>query len=194
MQTAHGNFLYDCVSYLDDEAVEKIRSLGGVQGICLYHPHFYDSMVSWSHAFNEAPIYVPVNDKSFVMRPDPVIRYWDGEPLELAPGVTLIQCGGHFPGSSVVHWAHGADGRGALLVGDTITVAMDRTKVSFMTSYPNLIPMSVASVRRIVAAIEPYPFDRIYGGWRGRNILSGAKEAVQQSAERYIRHIEGTTP
>ena len=78
VQTAHGNFLYDCVSYLDDEAVEKIRSLGGVQGICLSHPHFYDSMVSWSHAFNEAPIYVPVNDKSFVMRPDPVIRYWDG--------------------------------------------------------------------------------------------------------------------
>ena len=71
---------------------------------------------------------------------------------------------------------------------------MDRTKVSFMTSYPNLIPMSAASIRRIVAAIEPYPFDRIYGGWWGRNILSGAKEAVQQSAERYIRHIEGTTP
>ena len=192
VQTAHGNVLYDCVSYLDDEAIARIGSLGGVQAICLSHPHFYDSMVSWSHAFDRAPIYVPVADRSFVMRPDPVIRYWDGEPLELAPGVTLIQCGGHFPGSAVVHWADGADGRGALLVGDTITVVMDRTKASFMTSYPNLIPMSAASVRRIVSAVEPYPFDRIYGGWWGRNILSGAKEAVQESAERYIRHIKGT--
>ena len=124
------------------------------------------------------------------MRPDPVIRYWDGRPLELLPGVTLIQCGGHFPGSALLHWADGADGKGALLVGDTITVVMDRRHVSFMTSYPNLIPMSAAQVRRIVGAIETYPFDRIYGGWWERNILSGAKEAVRRSAQRYIGHIQ----
>ena len=31
----------------------------------------------------------------------------------MLPGVTLIQCGGHFPGSAVVHWAGGAAGAGA---------------------------------------------------------------------------------
>ena len=136
VQTDQGNILFDCISYLDDTTVRMIKSLGGIQGICLSHPHFYDSMVTWSHAFGDAPIYVPEADKEHVMRPDPVIRYWDGRPLELLPGVTLIQCGGHFPGSALLHWADGADGKGALLVGDTITVVMDRRHVSFMTSYP----------------------------------------------------------
>ena len=191
LQTPHGNILYDCVSLLDGEAIRAVEALGGIQGICLSHPHFYDSMVTWSRAFDNAPIYIPEADRQHVMRRDPAIRYWDGVPLELLPGVTLVQCGGHFPGSAVLHWAAGADGKGVLLTGDTIAVAMDRRYVSFMTSYPNNIPMSTARVRRIVEVIEPYPFDRIYGGWWDRDILSGAKEAIRRSAQRYIRYIEG---
>ena len=189
VQTPQGNYLYDCISYLDDEAIQAIKALGGIQGICFSHPHFYDSMVTWSRAFDDAPIYIPEADKEHVMRPDPAIRYWDGKTLELATGVTLIQCGGHFEGSSVLHWADGADGKGALLVGDSTTVVPDRRYVSFMTSYPNLIPLSVGEVRRILKAIEPYPFDRIYGGWWRRNILTGGAEAMQRSADRYLHHI-----
>ena len=189
VRTGKGNILWDCISYLDDETVQTIKALGGIQGICISHPHFYDSMVTWSRAFDDAPIYIPEADREFVTRPDPVISYWDGKPLELLPGVTLIQCGGHFPGSAVLYWAGGAGGKGALMVGDTITVVMDRRFVSFMTSYPNLIPMSADEVRRIMDAVEPYPFDRIYGGWWGRNILSGAKGAVRRSADRYMNHI-----
>ena len=192
VQTPEGNILYDCISYLDDEAIQAVKALGGIQGLCFSHPHFYDSMVTWSRAFDDAPIYIPEADREHVMRPDPAIRYWDGKPLELAPGVTLIQCGGHFEGSSVLHWADGADGKGALLVGDSTTVVPDRRYVSFMTSYPNLIPMSAGEVRSILKAIEPYPFDRIYGGWWRRNILTGAAEALQRSADRYLHHIEGS--
>ena len=112
-------------------------------------------------------------------RPDPVIEYWDGEPLEVAPGVTLVRTGGHFPGSAVLHWAGGAEGRGALLVGDSITVVPDRRYVSFMYSYPNLIPASAESVRAIVASVEPYAFDRIYGGWWDRDVPTGGKAAVR---------------
>ena len=189
VQTDAGNFLYDCISYLDQETIAAVKALGGVQGICFSHPHFYDSMVSWSRAFGDAPIHVPEADREHVMRPDAAIRYWDGESLELAPGVTLVRCGGHFAGSAALHWAGGADGKGALLVGDTLTVVPDRRFVSFMTSYPNLIPLSASEVRGIVSAVEPYAFDRIYGGWWGRNIMSGAKEAVRSSADRYVRHI-----
>ena len=189
VQTSEGNILYDCVSYLDDETVQAVKALGGIQGICFSHPHFYDSMVTWSRAFDDAPIYIPEADKEHVMRPDPAIRYWDGKPLELAPGVTLIQCGGHFIGSAVLHWAGGADGKGALFVGDSITVVPDRRFVSFMTSYPNLIPMTAREVGAIVDSVEPFAFDRIYGGWWNRNVMSGAKESVRASAERYIRHI-----
>ena len=191
VQTPGGNVLYDCISYLDDETIARVKELGGIQAICFSHPHFYDSMVSWSRAFDDAPIYVPEADREHVMRPDPAIRYWDGQPLELVPGVTLIQCGGHFEGSAVLHWAAGAEGRGALFVGDSMAVVPDRRFVSFMTSYPNLIPLRTDEIQTIVAAVEPYEFDRMYGGWWGRNVMSGAKDAVRRSADRYIHHIGG---
>ena len=148
-------------------------------------------MVTYSHTFDNAPIYVPEADRDFVMRPDPVIHYWDGQPLELVPGITLIQTGGHFPGSAVLHWPGGEDGKGALLSGDTFQVVQDRRYVSWMISYPNIIPMSAAEVRGVVDAVEGYEFDRISGGWWRRNVMSDAKEAVRRSAERYIRRIEG---
>ena len=112
-QTDEGNVLYDCVSVLDDDAIERVEKVGGIDYICFSHPHFYDSMVEFSQAFGGVPIIVPEADREHVMRPDPAIRYWDGQPLELAPGVTLIQCGGHFDGSAVLHWADGAEGRGS---------------------------------------------------------------------------------
>jgi hypothetical protein len=189
--TSEGNVLYDCITLLDDETIEAVRALGGIQAMCVSHPHFYDTMVTWSHTFENAPIYIPEADKQWVTRPDPVIRYWDGKPLEPLPGATLIQCGGHFEGSAVLHWADGADGKGAICVGDTLSVVLDRRYVSFMNSYPNLIPLSANEVKGIVNALEPYEYDRIYGGWWGRNVMTDAKTAVRNSAERYIRRIQG---
>lgn len=189
VQTPQGNVLYDCVSLLDDEATSQIQEVGGIDFICFSHPHFYDSNVEYSRAFGGARIIIPEADREHVMRPDPAIEYWDGKLLELVQGVTLIQCGGHFDGSAVLHWADGAGGAGALFVGDSITVVPDRRFVSFMTSYPNLIPMSATKVQRILEAVEPFEFDRIYGGWWGRNVMSGAKEAVRRSAKRYIQHM-----
>jgi len=89
----------------------------------------------------------------------------------------------------VLHWAAGAGGRGALLVGDTITVVPDVRAVSFMRSYPNLIPLPAAEIRRIVAAVRPYAFDRIYGGWWDRVTQSDGKAAVERSARRYLKWI-----
>jgi len=59
-----------------------------------------------------------------------------------------------------------------------------------MYSYPNLIPLPAASVRRIAASVRPFAFERIYGAWDGRQVISGGNEAVEQSAARYIRFIE----
>ncbi|HSJ56919.1 MAG TPA: MBL fold metallo-hydrolase, partial [Anaerolineae bacterium] len=82
------------------------------------------------------------------------------------------------------------DGKGALFSGDTLTVVPDRRHVSFMYSYPNLIPLPARTVRRIAAAVEPYPFDRIYGGWWDRVIESDAKAGVARSVARYVAAIE----
>jgi glyoxylase-like metal-dependent hydrolase (beta-lactamase superfamily II) len=184
-QTPEGNVLWDCQSYLDQTTIERVRALGGIAAISASHPHFYGAMVEWSRAF-DAPIHLPRADAAWVMRPDPAVRFWDGDRLGILPGITLVRCGGHFAGSSVLHWEGGASGRGALLVGDTIQVVQDRRYVSIMRSYPNLIPLPPSTVARIAATIDALAFDHVYGGWWDRDILEGAKDAVGRSARRYI--------
>jgi glyoxylase-like metal-dependent hydrolase (beta-lactamase superfamily II) len=190
VSTDHGNFLWDSLSYIDDETIRELHGLGGIQAISVSHPHFYGSMVEWSHAFGGVPVYVPEDDEQWVTRPDSVIRWYKGT-VHVFPGVRLIQCGGHFEGSAVLHWAHGAGGKGAILTGDTIAPARDRRWVTFMRSYPNYIPLPEHAVRRIVETVEPYEFDRLYGGWI--EVTEDAKQAVRRSAERYIRWLRGVT-
>ena len=188
VRTPRGNVLWDCVGFIDDTAVRKIRELGGVAAVGASHPHFYGAMVEWSRAFGGAPMYLPSADREHVQYPDPGIAWWDGT-RELFPGIALVQCGGHFDGSAVLHWAAGAEGRGALLVGDSITVVPDVRFVSFMRSYPNHIPLPASEIQRIVDAVRPYPFARIYGGWWDRVVREEGKAAVSRSAERYLRWI-----
>lgn len=186
IQTPHGNVLWETISLIDDATIKAVRDSGGIQAIAISHPHFYDSMVEWSHALGGVPIYLHRSNQPWVMRPDPVIEYWDGDTFTINPDVTLIRCGGHFPGSSVLHWKTKG---GVLLTGDTIYVVQDRRYVSFMYSYPNLIPLSPSEVRSIVAALDPFEFDRLYGSWIDRYVASDAKAAVKRSADRYIAHI-----
>ena len=160
VQTPQGNLLWDCISLLDDETITAVNALGGIDAIAISHPHFYASMIEWSRAF-DAPIILHAYNQPWVMRSDPAIEYWEGDTKTLVGDLTLIRTGGHFSGSTVLHWAAGANGRGALLTGDSIYVVADRRFVSFMYSYPNLIPLPVPKVAQIVAAVEPYAFDRI---------------------------------
>ena len=188
VRTGSGNFLWDSTTFIDEATIAAVREMGGIQGISVSHPHFYSSVVEWSHAFGGAPVYMPVADREQFVRPDPVVVWYEGN-VDLWPGLTLIQTGGHFEGSSVLHWADGAEGRGALFTGDSISVAQDRRWVTFMRSYPNFIPLPAPVIRQIVAAVEPYEFDRIYGCWLGADVRSDAREAVRRSAERYIKWI-----
>jgi hypothetical protein len=189
VRASGGNVLWDCVSLIDDRSVGAVKALGGVSAIAISHPHYYSSMVEWSRALGDVPIYLHAADGEWVMRPHPAIVFWQGETHTLAPGLTLVRCGGHFPGGTVLHWAGGSQGKGALLSGDVIQVCSDRKSVSFMYSYPNYIPLNATAVRHIVAAVEPYPFEQIYGAWFGQNIVTAAKQVLRRSAERYIAAI-----
>ena len=189
VQTPQGNVLWDCVSHLDDATARAVEDLGGISAIAASHPHLYGSMVSWAERF-QATIYLHEADRRWVMRPDDRISFWSGETLSLPGDLTLVRLGGHFPGSSVLHWPAGADGKGALLSGDTIYTVADRAWVSFMYSYPNLIPLPARVIRRMRDAIAPYRFDRLYSGFAGRVVQADASAAVQRSAERYLKAIE----
>ncbi len=193
IETPAGNVLWNCISFIDDDTVADIDRRGGLAAIFVSHPHFFTGMVEWSRTFGDVPVWVHGEDREWVMRPDDAIHFWDGETADPLPesGLTLVRCGGHFPGSCVLHWPAGAGGAGAMLTGDTIQVAADRRWVSFMYSYPNMIPLGAEDIRRIVAAVEPYAFDRLYGGWSGSVVTTDAKAAVRRSAERYLARIGG---
>jgi hypothetical protein len=190
IRTPQGNVLWDCISLIDRATIELINGLGGVHSIAISHPHYYSTMVEWSQAFG-APVYLHAADRKWIMRNDPSIKIWDGETKELLPGVTLIRIGGHFPGGTVVHWAAGADGKGVLLPGDNIQVVSDNKSVSFMWSYPNLIPLSAPSIEGVVKALKPYKYERVHGAFPDRTIWSDGQGVVQRSAERYLRMIRG---
>jgi len=189
VQTPGGNLLWDSVSLLDHATISRIHNLGGIRAIAISHPHFYSSMIEWSRAFEDAPIHLHVADRGWVMRDAPSLKFWDGATQHLWDDITLINCGGHFDGGTVLHWPGGADGSGALLTGDTIQVVMDRSWASFMRSYPNLIPLPPPAIRQICERIEPFAFEQVYGGWWKRNVLSGGNQVIKQSAERYLRAI-----
>ncbi len=187
LRTPNANVLWDCISLLDEAIVEALRAMGGISAIAISHPHYYSSMVEWSRAFGDVPIYLHADDRQWVMRPDKAIVFWEGETRTLADGLTLIRCGGHFEGGTVLHWAGGAGGRGALLSGDIIQVVPDRKHVSFMYSYPNYIPLPASAIERIVNAVEPFKFELVYGAFWDMVIDRDGKAVVKRSAERNLR-------
>ncbi|WNG17801.1 MBL fold metallo-hydrolase [Cystobacter fuscus] len=185
LRTPAGNILWDCVALLDDATEALIRALGGLVAIAISHPHYYTRMQDWARVFS-APVHLHAADRQWVMREDAAIRFWDGDTLSLVDGVTLLRLGGHFPGGTVLHWAGGADGRGALLAGDIVQVAADTRRVSFMWSYPNMMPLSAGTVRRIVDRLVPWRFERIYSAFAGHEVKQDGEAAVRRSADRYI--------
>jgi hypothetical protein len=189
VQTPEGNLLWDCVPQLDAETIRAVTDLGGLAAIAVTHPHYYTTMIEWSHAFGNAPIHLHRADQKWVMRPDPAVHFWEGETKELFGGLKLVRTGGHFDGFQVLHWPGGAEGSGVLLSGDQPQVCRDRRWVSFMYSYPNLIPLPAATIRRIMAALHPLRYERLYGAFPGLTIATDARRAVERSAERYLRAL-----
>lgn len=194
-QTAHlvqqegFQVLWDCISYLDEPTVAEVKRLGGVRAIALSHPHFYSAQVEWAEAL-DVPIYIHEDDQEWVVQPSEHIHFWSGEALQLAEGLTLHRLGGHFKGGTVLHWEKGLEGRGILLTGDIIQVVADRQWVSFMYSYPNLIPLPAKKVAEIAERVSHLQFDRLYNAFHAV-VRENAKESVKKSAERYIAALEG---
>jgi hypothetical protein len=133
-------------------------------------------------AIGQRALLVPSGD-SFVL--------WDCVSLldEAALGdSTLIRCGGHFAGGTVL--LHGSD----LLSGDIVQVIPDRAWVGFMYSFPNYIPLPADSVRAIASVLEPFAFKAIYGAWWGTVIARDGSGIVRRSAQRYIDALDGKLP
>ncbi|MGK9174369.1 MBL fold metallo-hydrolase [Yokenella regensburgei] len=186
LRTPAGNILWDCITTLDEATRTLISALGGLHAIAISHPHFYTTMQDWAAAFG-APVYLHSSDSHWIMRESPHIRLWEGETLALAADVTVMRLGGHFPGSCVLHWEN--DG-GALFTGDTLQVTPGADAVSFMWSYPNLLPLPGPVVSDIADRLRAIRFNRLYGGFTGKEITGNADHIVQRSAQRYLDCLE----
>jgi hypothetical protein len=189
VRTPEGNLLWDPPPFIDEAAIRAVRDAGRLRAVSASHPHMYGAIVQWSRTF-DVPMLLAEADLAWLMRPDGAVRPWSGT-LDVLPGVTLIQCGGHFAGSAVVHWAAGAQGRGALLTGDTMFVAPGEDRISFAYSAPNRLPLGEPAVRAIVDAVAPYAFDRVYGGWWTPVLRHDAQPVLERSARRYIELLRG---
>ena len=185
VRTRGGNILWDCVSLVSDAAIARIEAMGGLAAIAISHPHYYTVMAAWSDAFGGVPIHLHADDRQWVMCPHPSIHHWHGDTLEIATSTTLIRCGGHFAGATVMHLADASGGQGALFSGDVVAVNMDRASVTFMYSFPNYIPLGVSAIRHIAEVMAPLRFARIFGAFARRNIMTGGRAAFDRSTARH---------
>src|SRR6185437_14238479 len=96
--------MWDCIPLVAEEGIARIRAQGGLRAIAISHPHFFSAMVDWSAALGDVPIYLHEDLRPYVVRQSPAIRYWSGETHDLGQGITLVRCGGHFSGSTALHW------------------------------------------------------------------------------------------
>ena len=170
------------IATLDDATKMLITSLGGLKAIAISHPHYYTTMQDWADEFN-APIYLHANDRKWVMRDSPWIKFWDGDTLELTRDVSVIRLGGHFAGGCVLHWARD---EGVVLSGDIVQVTPGAHAVSFMWSYPNMLPLPAATVSDITHRLSTVKFKQLYGAFEGKDITKNADDIVQRSGEKYV--------
>ena len=186
VQTPEGNILWDCIANLDNATRAIVAALGGIKAIAVSHPHYYTTMQDWAEAFN-APIYLHADDKEWIQRDSPHIHLWEGDTFDISRHVQLLRLGGHFAGGCVLHHKQG---KGVLLSGDIIQVAAGANSVSFMWSYPNMLPLSAATVAAIAQRLANVQFDALYGAFEGKDIPGDAAGIVQRSAQKYIQCIQ----
>lgn len=186
LATDAGNIMWECISLVTPAALDRLHERGGVDMIVVSHPHFYSSMVEWSDALGGVPILLHDADRQWVNRTSANVTFWTGDSHRLSPTVCLYRCPGHFPGSTTLHWTAGPAGKQILLAGDALHVVQDRRHVTFMYSVPNYIPSHPDNVNEIRQRLEGVDFDDLYGYTWGLNIIGNARQAVDQSIDRYL--------
>ena len=181
--TSSGNFLWDCIPLIDETTASFINEKGGLKAIAISHPHYYSLMAEWASHFN-CPIYLHFDDREWVMDTTSNIIFWEGDYLSLSKDVTIIRTGGHFPGSSVLHYKTSKD-LGTLFIGDTLYLSRSKNHISAMYSYPNVIPLKPEKLFNIFNTVAELKFDSLYGAFEWQNIHKGAKTILSNSLNRY---------
>ncbi|EXJ82555.1 hypothetical protein A1O3_06368 [Capronia epimyces CBS 606.96] len=106
--------------------------------------------------------------------PSATLKLLRDPTTDLLPGLTAVICGGHFPGSMVLHSAPPNTALPTLFVADTIFAVAsarnpdpgkrpDTISYQFLWSIPNMIPLPPDTVMQIWKALKPFEFKATYG-------------------------------
>lgn len=190
IQTKNGNYLWDCVPLISDEWVDKIHAMGGLKSIVISHPHFYSNAACWSANFGNIPIYIHHNDKIWVQDMSDNILFWQGETLRLEDDLTIINCGGHFDGSCVLHWSGASDGKSVIFAGDTINPmgGANAKQVIFRHSFSRKITLPAHKVSNIGRIMSNFSYERLYGAFRSR-IINNADKITQDCIAKHTEAL-----
>ncbi|KAI2622436.1 beta-lactamase-like protein [Hypoxylon sp. NC1633] len=200
IKTPRGNVLWDCITLIDDETIDKIKGLGGLKGIVISHPHYYSTHVEWARAF-ECPVYMATEDMKWAtQRSAYQTSVWQTE-LDLyidsaVSGIKVLKLGGHFPGSLVLLYCR------HLLIADTLVttpsglgswdadavgVARDwptgMNSYSFMWSIPNMIPLAPDELDRMWRILKKHDFSSTHGAFLNADIVKTVPEMKRRVLE-----------
>ncbi len=180
----NGNILWDCIPMLNAPTIDFINSKGGLKAIAFSHPHYYSNMNDWAEEF-DCPVYMHQSDEMWIMHRGDRLSPWKGDELALWDGMKILNIGGHFPGSSILHvpWL---TKEGTVFVGDTVYVSPSMKHMAVMYSYPNRIPLPVAEVIRVQERFGQVSFDALYGFYSYQNVIADAKKILTESLNRYL--------
>ncbi|KAL7793825.1 beta-lactamase-like protein [Trichoderma ceciliae] len=206
IRTPQGNILWDCISYIDAETIDRVKRLGGLKAIVISHPHFYSSHIQWARAFR-CPVYTSVEDLRWTTTPSAHRKALTEIDTDIVPGIKAIKLGGHFPGSLVLLF----DGR--LLIADTLmttpagigkwnvdALGAKRAKppglnsFSFLWSIPNYVPLSADEIHRMWKILKRYEFKATHGLFGGFDIEDDkVKARVLESMKMQTRAMGNAT-
>ncbi|BBN07927.1 hypothetical protein MPTK1_4g07370 [Marchantia polymorpha subsp. ruderalis] len=189
IKSKSGNVLWDCICPVDMVTVNYINKIGGVKAIVISNPEHMATFTIWSSAFNNCPVYIHSRDSAYMTLPlsyiDSHIIFWRGETYELWDDISVINLGGHYDGSCILHRkGYG----GFILSSNTLKVGADRMSVSVMKSYRNFIPANPATVLRMFQIMLRLDLDyeRVYGSLPGDDIKAMGKQIVMSSLREYL--------
>lgn len=212
--TKQGAVIWDCCGFASVQLLQHICSLsptGKVAAIFISHPHFFGASLTWAKML-DCSVFISKLDRHWFQRGlDSSYRHADFAArqryivevqdelfcLPHLPSLTLIRCGGHFPGSNALHWNRDSDSHAedalkgaAVFCSDTFMVTADRKRFTFAYSFPNNIPLPPRDVERIWRQMRRFNWTATFGGWSGRHVLSDSRSILLRSARYYVE-MEG---
>ncbi|HSC38652.1 MAG TPA: hypothetical protein VLD19_12295 [Chitinophagaceae bacterium] len=181
----HGNILWDCIPLINEPVAEFIKSKGGLKAIVFSHPHYYSTMNVWAEQF-DCPVYIHRDDEHWIKNWGPHVQLWAGPERDFWDGIKAVHVGGHFPGSAVLQVPSLSPG-GALMVGDTLLIALSKRHMAIMHSYPNQVLLPREIFAAALERMKGLRFDTMYGAFAWQTLQGNAMEVFKESMNRYVK-------